>query len=148
MPLEPTQKVLDAYEEFYAHVKRQYLWMEQQGIEIEVREIDFDNPRDVQDYYASTVEFVQDVNQNNGLIVSKTPAEGNPEIYMRIDPDTGLSNNDMFRAVHDYFGHVVHENGVDRFGEDIAFMTHAQMFPEEVLPVLAQDPDAELVAGR
>lgn len=139
MPSEPSQAVLDAYEEFYTHVKRQYLWMEQQGIQVEVRDIDFDNPRDVQDYYASTVEFVRDVNENNRLIVSRTPAEGNPEIYMRIDPDTGLSNNDMFRAVHDYFGHVVHENGVDRFGEDIAFMTHAQMFPEEVLPVLAQE---------
>lgn len=139
MPSEPSQAVLNLYEEFYAHVKRQFLWMEKQGIIVEVRDIDFDNPRDVQDYYASTAEFVRDVTENNRLIVSKTPAEGNPEIYLRIDPDTGLSNNDMFRAVHDYFGHVVHENGVDRFGEDIAFMTHAQMFPEEVLPVLTQE---------
>jgi hypothetical protein len=139
MPSEPSQAVLNAYEEFYRHVKAQYLWLEQQGMQVEVRDVDFANPRDRQDYYNSTYAFVKDVTENNRLIVPRTPLEGNPEIMIRIDPDTGISNNDMFRAVHDYFGHVVHENGIDRFGEDIAFMTHSQMFPEELLPVLAQE---------
>lgn len=131
---------LPLYRQFYDEVKRQYIHLSQNmGIQVEVRAIDYSNPKDIQDPYDTPAEMLADVNENGRLVVAKTSPEGNPPIMLEVDPDTGLSNNDMFRAVHDFFGHAVHENGLTRWGEDVAFLTHAQMFPEHLWGVLATE---------
>ena len=45
-----------------------------------------------------------------------------------IDPETGLNTNEMFRAIHDFYGHAVHGNPFGPKGEEIAYGAHAQMF--------------------
>lgn len=45
----------------------------------------------------------------------------------------------MFRAVHDVFGHYAHRLPFDRASEDAAFRSHASMFPNVALPALASE---------
>ena len=133
-------EALPLYRQFFDDVKRQYIHLSQNmGIRVEVRAIDYSNPKDIQDPYDTPAEMLTDVNENGRLVVAKTTPEGMHPLYLEVDPDTGLSNNDMFRAVHDFFGHAVHENGLTRWGEDVAFLTHAQMFPEHLWGVLASE---------
>lgn len=47
--------------------------------------------------------------------------------------------NDMFRAVHDAFGHGKHGVGFRAAGEENAFQSHARMFSPEALPALTSE---------
>ena len=47
--------------------------------------------------------------------------------------------NDMFRAVHDVFGHAGTGRGVDRHGEEAAFQKHAAMFSPLARQALATE---------
>ena len=44
-----------------------------------------------------------------------------------VDPDTGLTANEQFRAVHDYFGHATRGATFRPGGEEVAYASHAQM---------------------
>jgi hypothetical protein len=44
-----------------------------------------------------------------------------------VDTETGLTGNEMFRAVHDYFGHVPGARTFRADGEEAAYASHAQM---------------------
>lgn len=48
-------------------------------------------------------------------------------------PDT----NDMFRVVHDTFGHAGGNRGIDRHGEEAAYQLHRQMYSQAARPALA-----------
>jgi hypothetical protein len=43
-------------------------------------------------------------------------------------PLLGVHGNDMFRAVHDYYGHFQTGRGFDRHGEEAAWVRHSRMF--------------------
>ena len=60
-----------------------------------------------------------------------------------IDPNTGFSYNDMFRAVHDLFGHAGHGNQFGPVGERRAFLDHAQMMSASSIPALAFETHAQ-----
>jgi GNAT superfamily N-acetyltransferase len=45
-----------------------------------------------------------------------------------IDPATGLNTNEMFRAVHDFYGHGVHGTEFGPKGEEKAWAAHSAMF--------------------
>jgi hypothetical protein len=47
--------------------------------------------------------------------------------------------NDMFRAVHDVFGHAKHGVGFRAGGEENAFQSHARMFSPEALPAATSE---------
>lgn len=133
-------EALPLYRQFFDEVKRQYIHLSQNmGLQVEVRAVDYSNPKDIQDPYDSPAAMLTDITENGRLVVAKTTPEGMHPLYLEVDTETGLSNNDMFRAVHDFFGHAVHENGLTRWGEDVAFLTHAQMFPEHLWGVLASE---------
>lgn len=44
-----------------------------------------------------------------------------------VDPTTGLTGNEMFRAVHDYFGHGTRGATFRPGGEELAYASHHQM---------------------
>ena len=46
----------------------------------------------------------------------------------RLDPATGQSLNDRFRAVHDLFGHAAEGYGFGPRGEENAWIRHCHMF--------------------
>jgi hypothetical protein len=50
-----------------------------------------------------------------------------------------LLNNDLFRVVHDYFGHVKEGHGFRGEGEDNAFQTHAKMYSDQARPAMATE---------
>ncbi|OLT29944.1 hypothetical protein BJF83_09605 [Nocardiopsis sp. CNR-923] len=55
-----------------------------------------------------------------------------------------FSHNDVFRAVHDVFGHVMHGNGFGPRGEFRAAHCHMHMYPDEARPVLFAEQVAQI----
>lgn len=76
--------------------------------------------------YKSSKELFEDIDKRGHMFVYQG---GDPHDFLgQIDPDTGLSYNEMFRAVHDYFGHAVHRNQFGPVGEETAWAAHSGMF--------------------
>lgn len=50
-----------------------------------------------------------------------------------------LTHNDVFRVVHDVFGHVVHGYEFGPRGEFLATRTHLPMYPDDAHPVLLSE---------
>ena len=74
----------------------------------------------------NSIAMMQDVLQNQNLNVFRG---GDPHDFLyQIDPETGLNMNEMFRAVHDYFGHGIKGNKFDALGEELAYASHSQMY--------------------
>lgn len=95
-------------------------------------------PRDQNPYNAAgDIQAVadamkQDVAQNKHLYVDMTsPDEGHP----LLTPD----ENNVFRAVHDFFGHQRAGTYFDRAGEEVAYQHHAQMFSPLAREALATE---------
>ena len=76
--------------------------------------------------YKSSKEMFEDIDKRGHMFVYQG---GEPHDFLgSIDPDTGLSYNEMFRADHDYFGHGVNRNQFGPFGEETAYASHFPMF--------------------
>lgn len=73
------------------------------------------------DPYPDFKSMKEDVVHNKRLKVLSSKATGGHPLF---DDDT----NTMFRAVHDVFGHIGTGRGVDRHGEEAAFLEHSRMF--------------------
>lgn len=81
--------------------------------------------------YPTSKAMTNDVRQNNNLKYFPTESGYGPQAsdvsdhpLLQKDPDTGLSYNDMFRAVHDYFGHAAEGNQFGPKGEQLAYGAH------------------------
>jgi hypothetical protein len=76
--------------------------------------------------YPNSKAMAEDVRNNGHLYVFQG---GEPHEFLHeVDPRTGLSANDMFRAVHDYFGHAVHGTSFGPHGEEQAWAAHSGLF--------------------
>ena len=76
--------------------------------------------------YKNSQEMLQDVYGNRHLYVYQG---GDPHDFLNaVDPATGLNTNEMFRAVHDFYGHAIHGNTFGPKGEEIAWAAHSRMF--------------------
>jgi hypothetical protein len=76
--------------------------------------------------YQSSQEMLRDIYGNRHLYVYQG---GDPHDFLNlIDPETKLNSNEMFRAVHDFYGHGVHGNQFGPIGEELAYGAHSQMF--------------------
>jgi hypothetical protein len=53
--------------------------------------------------------------------------------------DYPMLNNDLFRVVHDYFGHLKHGYGFRAAGEDNAWRAHAAMYSPEARPAMTSE---------
>jgi hypothetical protein len=53
--------------------------------------------------------------------------------------DRDLTYNDLFRAVHDYYGHALYGNQFGPRGEEHAYRTHARMFTPRARPAMAAE---------
>ena len=76
--------------------------------------------------YANSRAMVSDVVQNQNLNVFR--GGDRHDFLHNINPRTGLNENEMFRGVHDYFGHAIRGNQFGPLGEEIAFASHGQMY--------------------
>ena len=76
--------------------------------------------------YLDSNEAVRDMILHGNLTVYK--GGDKHEFLHNIDKNTGLNSNEMFRAVHDAFGHGIRGNSFGPVGEEIAWGSHAQMY--------------------
>ncbi len=76
--------------------------------------------------YENSKELLRDIYGNRHMYVYQG---GDPHDFLnKVDPSTGLNTNEMFRAVHDFFGHAIHGNTFGPKGEEIAWAAHSKMF--------------------
>lgn len=77
-------------------------------------------------------ELRHDVVHNNRIKTYSTATTGGHPFFTN-------DQNDMFRAVHDMFGHLGSGRGIDMHGEDAAYQAHAAMFSPAARPALATE---------
>jgi hypothetical protein len=65
--------------------------------------------------------MMRDVRENSRIKVFSTATTGEHPFFTN-------DENDMFRGVHDFFGHAATGRGFDESGEDAAYLSHASMF--------------------
>ena len=76
--------------------------------------------------YAGSLQMLEDALINKHMY---TYAGGEPhELLNKIDPYTGLNENQVFRAVHDYYGHGPTGASFGPKGEELAFGSHSQLY--------------------
>lgn len=78
--------------------------------------------------YHNSNEMLRDVHLHKNLTVFR--GGDRHEHLHHTDKQTGLNENEKFRAVHDYFGHGIHGNSFGSKGEEIAWHSHKKMFSE------------------
>ena len=76
--------------------------------------------------YPSSKHMLADIYNNKHLNVFQ--GGDRHDFLHEIDPETGLNTNEMFRAVHDFYGHGVHGTEFGPKGEEKAWAAHSGMF--------------------
>lgn len=95
--------------------------------------------------YKSSAHMRQDVRENNHLWFLTTDATGLPKDHPLAAPagrkvgGKDLVFNDVFRAVHDYFGHAAEGNKFGPRGEEVAWQFHARMYSDDAIPALTTE---------
>lgn len=116
----------ESYQAFAAETGRQFEFMTGRkgglGIDVSVSE---------EDPYESPQAMREDLQRGRMSVLSTKATGGHPFL----DDDT----NDMFRAVHDVFGHAGTGRGFDRHGEEAAWMKHSQMYSERARPAMTTE---------
>ena len=133
-PEDPKTK--SAYEDLSKEVQMQYNQMISDGINVEIWE-------GTGEPYANSDQMIKDVRDNNHLYIYSTiEGYGETEISEKAMQDNPLLRptekvdvngkpllvNDLFRAVHDYYGHTELGNGFGVIGEEMAWQNHSRMF--------------------
>lgn len=93
------------------------------GINVEVTK---DDP------YKRARDMMADVRENNRLKVLSTESTGGHPFFTN-------DQNDMFRAVHDAFGHAATGRGFDPHGEEAAYRSHVSMFTPQARPAMTTE---------
>jgi hypothetical protein len=137
MPHEPNHPLVKAaYEALLRETKGQYDAMKRAGVHLEFY------PDPANDPYKSNPRLaVEDLRHNNHMYIYPTDAGyGSGDALPGADENPLLRDsgerwngkpvlfNDLFRAVHDYFGHAKEGVGFRADGEENAWRQHAAMF--------------------
>lgn len=87
--------------------------------------------------YTTPSAMLRDVLSEGNLNVYRG---GDPHEFLgEVDPETGLSLNEMFRAVHDLYGHATRGSTFRPGGEELAYASHGQMMsPLAQMALLAE----------
>jgi hypothetical protein len=124
-----THRVRKAYEAFAHETRQQYDYLtrpqEHGGLGVKVEVVD-------QDPYRHHGEMISDLQRNNRLRVLSTKTTGS-------HPYLSDEENDMFRAVHDAFGHAAIGRSFSRHGEEAAFHSHVQMYSPHARQAMAAE---------
>jgi hypothetical protein len=127
-------KVKAAYDALISETAAQYEALLSTGIRVEFI------PEGAEDPYAASPRMaIDDVKNNNHLWVFPTTAgfgsgeqyAGNPLLAKTKYVDANgvpMLANDVFRVVHDYFGHIAEGVGFRAAGEENAWRQHSSMF--------------------
>lgn len=147
-PSNPAVKA--AYEALTRETRTQWQAMQEAGIKAEPWE-------GKGEPYKDSAAMMKDVRENKHLWFFPTDdnsfGEAKTSLAARDNPlleNSGvkvnghaLLNNDLFRAVHDYFGHTAEGFEFGPRGEYNAYLAHSKMFSEEAKPALAAETLAQ-----
>jgi hypothetical protein len=134
LPHDPTNpEVAASYQAFAEETKDQYEYLVQRGVQFEPN---------VGDPYATSADMIEDVASNNRLKFYLTDLNDFPADHpmaapsgVVIDMPDGTQRemvyNDLFRAVHDYFGHSTEGFQFGPRGEDNAWALHSAMYSDQ-----------------
>lgn len=131
-PANPEVKA--AYDAMVIETLAQWQVIKSTGLKIE-----FIKEGQADPYGVSPRQAIMDVRDNNHLWVfptsggfgsSDADVRGNPLLAMTDEVVDGkrLQANDVFRIVHDYFGHIKDGNGFRADGEENAWRSHSAMY--------------------
>ncbi len=84
-----------------------------------------------QDPYKNPGDMMTDVREGRLKVFSSAATGGHP--YLTDD------ENNMFRAVHDVFGHAATGSGFSRHGEESAWQHHREMFSPKARPAMTSE---------
>lgn len=127
-PSDP--KVKASYDALKREVKAQYEHAQQSGITFEPSK---ENP------YSTSKQMMSDVKDNQRLKFFQGGDMPQDHPLAEVDKQTGLSYNDMLRAVHDLYGHAKNGYEFGARGEENAWLAHRQMFTPDALPALTTE---------
>lgn len=141
-PNDPATKA--SYDALIKETHDQYNAIKKTGLKIEPI------PPDMPDPYAANPRLAaRDVAENNHLWFFPTEhgfgtvnkISDNPMLRKTGEKigDHELLANDMFRIVHDYFGHLKEGHGFRAAGEDNAWRTHAAMYSDIARPAMTTE---------
>lgn len=129
-------EVKRSYRAFIAETHRQFYAAELNGLRIEPW-LDKGQP------YPGCREMLADVRDNNHLYVFLGGELPTDHPLAQFSPATlgsyQLTNNIVFRATHDIYGHGYGCFGFDAYGEEMAWRSHAAMYSAEALPALTAE---------
>ena len=138
-------KVKKAYTALIDETMAQYETLRKKGYK-------FDFMPESGDIYGNPRNAINDIVQNQRLSVFPTEqgfggpsanaaSQANP-LLMKIGEKWNgktVTANDVFRAVHDVFGHAKHGVGFRAGGEENAFQAHARMYSPQAMPAVTSE---------
>lgn len=129
-PADP--RVRRSYDAMGEETLRQYQWAKEQG------GVEFEPWEDEGQPYANSQDMRDDA--RGGHLYYYTggdhPGDSLPHRPSRVQ---GRSHNDLFRAVHDLYGHALHGNQFGPRGEEHAWRTHSKMYSPEAKPAMSAE---------
>lgn len=135
------EKVKKAYDAMIAETNQQYNFLVSKGLKVE-RYNGKGEP------YKNSQEMVDDIRNNNHLFfLPNDEAFGeNPELAkgniglqksgIKLDDGYEMTNSEVFRVVHDYFGHGALGNEFGPVGEENATLQHVRMYSNTAIPAV------------
>lgn len=134
-------QVKAAYKALIDETNGQFQKLKESGLKID--KITGENP------YKSSADLLKDIKDNNHISYyptengfgTNTSTSNHPMLAKSGETINGeeVPANDIFRVVHDYFGHAKEGPGFGPRGEENAFREHAQMYSPEALKALATE---------
>ena len=144
-------EVREAYEAMAAETEAQYGLLKEEGVEVEIYEGEGEP-------YANSRAMLDDLNNNKHLYILSTEKDfGQQGITESQKAENPLLNesqyqdkngkpmlvNDVFRAVHDFFGHGERGNSFGPIGEENAWDAHARMYTDKARRAVTTETRAQ-----
>lgn len=139
---EPTkQEVKVAYDAMMDETKDQYNFIVSKGLKV-IRHQEAGEP------YSNSKEMLQDIRENNTLrFLPNEVAFGQGDVDVsdniglqpsgvKLEDGYELTNSEMFRVVHDYFGHGILGNQFGAIGEENATLQHLDLYSDVAAPAV------------
>lgn len=136
-----TEEVDKSYKALIKETKQQYEFIVGKGLKVE-------RYQGKGEPYSSSREMLEDIRKNNHIYFlaneeafgdNTTTADKNIGLQksgIKLADGYEMTNSELFRVVHDYFGHGVIGNGFGPIGEENATLQHLNLFSNIAKPAL------------
>ena len=135
---DPTNPaVIKAYEALVRESREQYEYMTKElGIKVDFVDYDpYNIPGKNGEMVPDSKSMMEDVLNNKHLFVRSSA----PDFVDNPHPIMSVEENDIFRAVHEFFGHAASGSNFRAAGEEGAWVSHSSMFSPEARRVLTTE---------